>query len=89
MSEWNIKIDRPFNRIFRHPDGYLDGCVVTEHGIVQVYSQGSKLETPSTSLSFAFNGRFYCRSINRRFTSRGLVTKASDFAAEIVEKEGK
>ena len=36
-------------------------------------------------LDFAWNGRLYMRSFNKRYTTRGLKTLAYEFAQEIAE----
>lgn len=76
-------ITAPMNRVWRHPKGYLEGCAITEHGIVTVYSQGSATEVPSTDLQFVWEGRLYSRSMNKRFTQRALVMLANRYAREV------
>lgn len=80
---YNMKLTHPLNRVWRHPAGYLEGCVLTEHGVVAVYSQGSETEAPSTNLDFVWEGRLYSRTIPARYTQRGLVTVANRFAEEM------
>lgn len=77
---------RGINWISRHPAGWTDGEVLTPFGIVAVYAQGDKAKGESfhTRLDFVFDGRLYMRNFeNKRYSSRGLVTKAYEFAAEI------
>lgn len=83
-TNWNAKLTSPWNRVWKHPDGYLEGCVITPHGIVAVYSQGSATETPSTNLTFVYGGRVYQRTIPKRYTKRGLVTVANRYAGDVI-----
>jgi len=87
-NEWNFRIAAPLNRVWKHPSGYLEGCVITEHGIVSAYSQGGgeTLEEPSTTLQFVIGGRLYSRTLPRRYTPRGIVAVANRFAREIVNE---
>jgi hypothetical protein len=80
---YNMKLTHPLNRAWKHPAGYVEGCVLTPNGIVAVYSQGSEKDVPSTNLDFVWEGRLYSRTIKRRYTQRGLVTVANRFADEI------
>jgi len=88
-TEWSTKVSHPFNRVWKHPSGYLEGCVITEHGIVSAYSQGGgdgdSFEVPSTTLQFVIGGRLYSRTLPRRYTPRGIVAVANRFAREIVQ----
>ena len=87
MNDWNMKVSEPWNRVFKHPDGYLEGCVITAHGIVYVYSQGGMKDgikdVPHTTMQFVQGGRVYNRGIDKRYTKRGLVTIAHRFAKEV------
>jgi hypothetical protein len=83
QQDFSMKLTSPINRIWKHPDGYFEGCVFTPNGIVNVYSQGGESETPSTNLDFVWEGRLHSRRIPRRFTRRGLVTVANRYAEEI------
>lgn len=85
MADWNAKITEPWNRVWKHPGGYLEGCVITPHGIVAVYSQGGEAEVPSTNLTFVHEGRVHQRTIGKRYTQRGLVTISNRYAKEIVD----
>lgn len=69
----------------RGDETYLDGYVWTEFGAVGVYSQGSDKSVRASHLQFAYKGRVYVRRFNKRFSERGLVTKAKEFAKEISE----
>ena len=82
-KDWTMKLSRPISRIRRMPENYLDGHVLTPHGIVSCYSQGSATDTPHTSLTVVINGRMYTRGFNRRYSTRGMVTLAARFAAEL------
>lgn len=85
QQDWNQKLTSPWNRVWRHPHGYLEGCVITPHGIVAVYSQGGENEVPSTNLTFVYEGRVYSRTIPKSYTQRGLVTVANRYAQEVIE----
>lgn len=61
---------------------WLQGEVHTPRGIVSVYSQGDDTFRPSTQLKMIVLGRCHTRRMNRRFTARGLITKAKAFASE-------
>lgn len=75
---------RGYGRINVHKDGWTDGEVVTPFGIVSVYAQGDDENRPHTRLDFAWDGRLYMRNFDgRRYSPRGLVTKAMQFASEI------
>ena len=61
---------------------WIAGEVITPDGIVFVMAQSN----PNLSrLDYAFEGRVYSRSYRKRYSSRWLVTKAKQFAREIVE----
>jgi hypothetical protein len=83
QNDWSMKVERPLNRVWRHPSGYLEGCVITEHGIVAAYSQGGENESASTNLQFVWEGRLYSRSIEKRYTARGLVMLANRYARDV------
>ena len=75
---------RPFSKIVSRKEGWVEGCVVTRHGIVSVYAQGSEGYDHYTRLDFAAAGKWYIREIRgKRYSVRGIVTKAKEFAAEI------
>ena len=64
---------------------WTDGEVITPDGIVTVLAQNN----PDLSrLDYVFEGRVYSRSYRKRYSSRGLVTKAKQFAREIAEGRG-
>jgi hypothetical protein len=88
QTEWDMKITDPMNRVWKHPRGYLEGCVITKHGIVSVYCQSGPDEVHHTALNFVHNGRLYSRGIDKSFTQRGLVTIANRFAHEVVDARG-
>jgi hypothetical protein len=87
--EFSFGLKRPTGgRITRHKSefgDYLDGSVLTPHGIVDTYSQQGD---PHTSLTFVWKGRGYVRNRNVTLTARGLVTAAARFAAEVAIKQG-
>lgn len=82
-NDFSMKLTAPINRVWKHPAGYLEGCVFTPSGIVNVYSQGGDSEVPSTNLDFVWEGRLYSRRIDKRYSRRGLVTVAHRYAEEI------
>ena len=61
----------------------LDGYVITPHGIVLATSEGDSTHEPYTRLTFVWNDRFIYRIFYKRYSSRGLATKAKQFAREI------
>lgn len=65
----------------------VDGYVATAWGYVVVYSQGDNNFKHVTHLQFIFNGFQYTRTFNKRYTPRGIKTKAMAFAQEIAESE--
>ena len=67
---------------------YLKGSVQTPHGIVEVVSQGDKMNPYYTRLDFVKDGQTYTRTFNRRYSKRGLGTKAREFAKEIDSQPG-
>lgn len=76
-----------YNRTEERKEGWLDGEVATPWGFVVVYAQGDDKHTHVTRLDFIHNGRQYMRTYNgKRFTKRGVKTKAMQFAREIVGK---
>lgn len=71
-----------------HEYDYDTGVVVTPHGIVSVYAQGSDKYIHTSWIGFAFHGRWHCRRFHgKRYTPRGLARKARQFAREIAEGE--
>jgi hypothetical protein len=80
-----MRLDRPVGRMNKC-DGYIEGSVLTPHGIVTGYAQGSDTESHHTSLSVIVNGRMYTRSWPKRYSARGIVTLAARFAAEMAEQ---
>lgn len=85
MYEDSMSIRKPFGRLHNNESGWTDGEVVTPYGIVSVYAQGDKENWHLTRLDFAHKNRMYIRSFRKRYTHRGIVTKANRFAQEIVE----
>lgn len=79
---------KPFGRVRIVKEGWTDGDVVTPSGIVGVYAQGDKENYHMTRLDFVFNGKWHIRCFHgKRYSPRGLVTKANQFASEIVKEE--
>ena len=80
-------VTRPSGRINWRgtaPDRYLDGSVLTPHGVVLTYSQGGG-RRQRHSMTFVWQGRAYVRARDQFLSARGLVTAADRFAREIVE----
>lgn len=72
-----------YSVIHNRTDSWNDGVVFTPHGIVRVFFYGN-----SSGLDFAFRGRVHRRTFEgKRYTRRGIVTKAKQFAKEIVDNE--
>tara|TARA_B100000745_G_C19978910_1_gene331557 strand:+ start:266 stop:592 length:327 start_codon:yes stop_codon:yes gene_type:complete len=67
---------------------WLMGDVLTPYGIVSVYSQGGEQDRFSkyTRLEIVVNGRYLTRVFNKRYTSRGLVTKVRQWIADLIEE---
>jgi vancomycin permeability regulator SanA len=86
VNEWNVKVTTPMSRVYKHGN-YVEGSVFTDRGIVYVYSQGGVFDgvkdTPSTTLQIVLGGRLYSRTVDKRYTLRGLVTVANRFAQEV------
>lgn len=78
----HVSIGKGFGRIRHNQFGWLDGEVVTPHGIVSVYAQGDNENFSMTRLDFAHRGFLYMRTFDKRYTSRGIVTKAKQFAKD-------
>lgn len=75
---------KPFGRVEIRPEGWTDGDVVTYYGIVSVYAQGDEDSYYSTGLQFAYEGRLYGRTFLKRYTPRGIVTKANEFVQDVI-----
>ena len=63
----------------------LEGCVATPYGIVFVFAEDDD-KGGCSSFEFVWRKRYYVRLFNKRYTERGLMTKAKQFAAEIAEQ---
>lgn len=73
-----------FSRLMTMKEGWTDGDVVTPWGIVSVYAQGDDRYRHHTRLDIVHNGRLYMRDFHgKRYSPRGLVMKAMQFAREI------
>lgn len=73
-----------FNRTQDRSHGWLDGEIATPWGFVIVYAQGDDNNEYLTRLDFIHKGRQYVRSFRgKRFTQRGVKTKAMQFAREL------
>lgn len=63
---------------------WTDGEVATPWGFVVVYAQGDEQHYHHSRLDFIHRGRLYIRNFSgKRYTPRGLKTKAMQFAREI------
>lgn len=70
----------------RPRDGFTKGVVMTPWGIVDAYAQGDDKHRHNTSLIFIFDGRIHRRGFEgKRYTPRGIKTKAMQFAKEVVQ----
>ena len=88
INNYDFTVNRPGGNI--RPDkeyDYLEGNVSTKYGYVMVYTQGDQKLRHMTALWLIHNGRQYCRHINRRYSARGIVTKANRFAKEVSQME--
>ena len=64
--------------------GWTDGEIVTPWGIVSVYAQGDAENANHTRLDFVHAGRLHMRNFHgKRYSRRGIKTKAMQFAKEI------
>lgn len=74
------------NRTENRNEGWVDGEVATPFGFVCCYAQGDDNHFYHTRLDFIHKGVMYMRNFSgKRYTKRGLKTKAMQFAREIVE----
>lgn len=89
VYDYNYSIGRGFGSTNTYKEGWMDGEVYTPHGIVIVYAQGDKNISPFvTTLRLMNKGVVYVRSFGgKRYSSRGIVTKAKQFAKEISEEK--
>lgn len=86
MYEYGYSIGKGRGRVSERKEGWTEGDVVTPHGIVSVYAQGDDKNVFITRLDFAWKGRMHIRSFQgKRYSPRGIVTKAKAFAKEIVD----
>lgn len=77
---------RGFSRIEVRKEGWTDGEIATPWGFVSVYAQGGENHFYHTRLDFICKGRLYMRNFSgKRYTPRGITTKAMRFAKEIAE----
>lgn len=86
IIDYNYGIGKGFGAIRVLKEGVTDGEVITSHGIVSVYAQGDTDNPRMTTLSFVYKGRMYKRNFEgKRYSPRGIVTKAKQFAKAITE----
>jgi len=70
----------------RDLEDWTEGAIATQYGIVAVYTQGDARFEYSSRLDFVHNARLYTRSFKgKRYSHRGLVTKAKEFARHVTE----
>lgn len=77
--EESLSVGNGFSQLVHRPLGYIEGCVVTEHGIVDCYSQSDY-----TQLNFSHNGRYWMRYYDKGYTARGISMIAKIFANDVV-----
>jgi hypothetical protein len=82
MNEWKYNVGRGHSCLTDNR-GWTEGVVFTPHGIVEVYAQGDDVHRHSTRLRFFKDGYVYCRLWNKRYSHRGIATKAKQFAKEL------
>ncbi len=92
INTWDMKISNSFSHIrehkFKDDESYLEGNVVTPHGIVEVYAQGNKNISFVTSLHAVHNGRYYAKTFDKKRYSRTyMVTLANRFMKELIGGE--
>lgn len=81
----NWKFGSAFSWI-RDLEDWTEGTIATRYGIVSVYTQGDARVEHYSRLDFARDGRLYTRNFEgKRYSHRGLVTKAKEFARQITE----
>lgn len=87
IFDQNFKVEkRGYSRIEERREGWTDGEVITPWGVVSVYAQGDDTHAHHTRLDFVFAGRQWIRDFSgKRYSTRGLKTKAMQFAKEIHE----
>lgn len=75
---------RGFSGVSFHPAGWTQGQVFTPYGIVSVYAQGDEKNRNYTRLLIVLDGYLHSRIFNdKRYSPRGIFTKALEFAAEV------
>ena len=76
-------------RVRRHgEESYLEGTITTPYGIVDCYAQGGLYVFEYSYLWFVYGGFRHTRRFNKRYTARGLHTKAMQFAREVTTEGG-
>ena len=83
-NDYSFAHKKPFGRLHEHEKGWTFGDIITPHGIVSVYAQGDSKNFQLTTLQFAINERLYFRRFGKRYTPRGIVTKANEFAKGVI-----
>jgi hypothetical protein len=82
---WSVK-GKEHTSWIRDYQGWTEGSIATEWGIVSVYSQGDDRFSHSTRMDIVHDGRCIARNIyGKRYSKRGLVTLAKRFAKEITQ----
>jgi len=79
-----VPLRRTYNRLHVRPDGFIEGSIVTPHGIVDVVAgDGAPQCDWYAALDMVISGYHYTRIfIGRPMTKRGLSVKANQFARE-------
>ena len=87
IEEYDFSIMPHISWVYENKNGFTDGCVATPHGIVKVYAQGGGKNFYVTNLNYVIGGRLFVRQFRgKRYSPRGIATKAKQFAKEVYEK---
>lgn len=65
---------------------YESGELVTREGSVTMYMQGGDVRSRFTQINFSYGGRLHMRTYRKRYTRRGVVTKAKQFVADVCDE---
>ena len=89
MTTREMKIEKRGYSLLRDRNGgeWIDGVVVLPEGFVHCYAQGDERYSNRTRLNFILNGVMHTRSFKVRYSKRGMVTKAKQFVAELIQPE--
>jgi len=85
--QYHYSLSRPCSCIRTHRlnDGetYDEGIVETKYGSVSVYMQGDDKYNKISRMDINVNGIVFVKQFDKRYTKRGIVTKANQFAKEM------